>query len=173
MMMASAPLLFEEATNADGVWTLVVRSSDGVVGHMVWTMSAADYYTLRAAAVDPRKDAVLGTARWTIGGKMMEETPSLGWWVDIDVVLDHVGKPVDPIRESLPSYSLVTWTSAQYSRALPDEARQPHWFAAAPALAALETRLNSTVKVPRPSDLRGNSPMGPSVLPSQDSPIGV
>ena len=141
--------------------------------YLVWTMSAADYYTLRAAAVDPRKDAVLGTARWTIGGKIMEETPSLGWWVDIDVVLDHVGKPVDPIRESLPSYSLVTWTSAQYSRALPDEARQPHWFAAAPALAALETRLNSTVKVPRPSDLRGNSPMGPSVLSSQDSPIGV
>jgi len=115
MMMASAPLLFEEATNADGVWTLVVRSSDGVVGHMVWTMSAADYYTLRAAAVDPRKDAVLGTARWTIGGKIMEETPSLGWWVDIDVVLDHVGKPVDPIRESRPSYSLVTWDMLQRS----------------------------------------------------------
>jgi hypothetical protein len=34
MMMRSAPLLFEEGTNADGVWRLVVRSSDGVVGHI-------------------------------------------------------------------------------------------------------------------------------------------
>jgi hypothetical protein len=83
--------------------------------YLVWTMSAADYYTLRAAAADPRKDAVLGTVRWTIGGKIMEETPSLGWWVDIDVVLDHVGKPVNPIRGSMPSYSLVTWDMLQRS----------------------------------------------------------
>jgi len=34
MMMRSTPLLFEGAANADGVWTLVVRSSDGVVGHI-------------------------------------------------------------------------------------------------------------------------------------------
>jgi hypothetical protein len=34
-------------------------------------------------------------------------------------------------------------------------------------------RLNSTVKTRRPSDLRGNSPMRPPVLPQQDSPIGV
>jgi hypothetical protein len=34
MTMRRAPLLFEEATNADGVWTLVVRSSNGVVGHI-------------------------------------------------------------------------------------------------------------------------------------------
>jgi len=46
--------------------------------YLFWTMSAGDYYTLRAAATDPRKDAVLGTVRWTIGGKIMEETPSLG-----------------------------------------------------------------------------------------------
>ena len=83
--------------------------------YLIWTMSAADYYTLRAAATDPRKDAVLGTVRWTIGGKIMEETSSLGWWVDIDVVLDHVGKPVDPIRGSMPSYSLVTWDMLQRS----------------------------------------------------------
>src|SRR5712664_4538693 len=57
----------------------------------------------------------LGTVRWTIGGKIMEETPSLGWWVDIDVVLDHVGKPVNPIRGSMPSYSLVTWDMLQRS----------------------------------------------------------
>jgi hypothetical protein len=34
MLMGSAPMLFEEATNADGARTLVVRSSDGVVGHI-------------------------------------------------------------------------------------------------------------------------------------------
>jgi hypothetical protein len=38
MMMGSAPLLFEEATNAPGVWRLVVRSSDGVVGHIFRTV---------------------------------------------------------------------------------------------------------------------------------------
>jgi hypothetical protein len=32
--MESAPLLFEEATAADGVWRLAVRSSAGVVGHI-------------------------------------------------------------------------------------------------------------------------------------------
>src|SRR5207247_9574726 len=74
--------------------------------YLDWTMSAADYYPLRAAATDPRKDAVLGTVRWTIGGKTMGETRSLGWWLGSDVVLDHVGKPVDPIRGSMRSYSL-------------------------------------------------------------------
>jgi len=34
MMTETAPLLFVEATAADGVWTLAVRSSDGVVGHI-------------------------------------------------------------------------------------------------------------------------------------------
>ncbi len=34
MMMRSAPLLFEEVTDADGVWRLVVRASHGVVGHI-------------------------------------------------------------------------------------------------------------------------------------------
>jgi len=34
MMVGRAPLLFEEATHADGVWRLVVRSSRGVVGHI-------------------------------------------------------------------------------------------------------------------------------------------
>jgi len=34
MMKEPAPLLFAEATTADGLWTLAVRSSDGVVGHI-------------------------------------------------------------------------------------------------------------------------------------------
>ena len=47
MMMRSAPLLFEEATNADGVWTLVVRSSDGVVGHIFRTVGEYGYFVGR------------------------------------------------------------------------------------------------------------------------------
>ena len=47
MMMRSAPLLFEEATNADGVWTLVVQSSDGVVGHIFRTVGEYGYFVGR------------------------------------------------------------------------------------------------------------------------------
>ena len=32
--MTETPILFEEATTADGVWRLAVRSSDGIVGHI-------------------------------------------------------------------------------------------------------------------------------------------
>jgi len=78
-------------------------------------MSAADYYTLRAQQLILARTRYWARLRWTIGGKIMEETPSLGWWVDIDVVLDHVGKPVDSIRGSIPSYSLVTWDMLQRS----------------------------------------------------------
>jgi len=47
MMMRRAPLLFEEATNADGVWTLVVRSSDGVVGHIFRAVGEYGYFVGR------------------------------------------------------------------------------------------------------------------------------
>ena len=47
MMMASAPLRFEEATDADGVWTLVVRSSDGVVGHIFRAVGEYGYFAGR------------------------------------------------------------------------------------------------------------------------------
>jgi hypothetical protein len=47
MMMGRAPLLFEETTNADGVWTLVVRSSDGVVGHIFRAVGEYGYFAGR------------------------------------------------------------------------------------------------------------------------------
>jgi len=47
MMMRRAPLLFEEATNADGVWTLVVRSSHGVVGHIFCAVGEYGYFVGR------------------------------------------------------------------------------------------------------------------------------
>jgi len=47
MMMASAPLLFEEATDAAGVWTLVVRSRDGVVGHIFRAVGEYGYFAGR------------------------------------------------------------------------------------------------------------------------------
>ncbi|PYM82163.1 MAG: hypothetical protein DME13_18215 [Candidatus Rokuibacteriota bacterium] len=47
MMMRRAPLLFEEATNADGVWTLVVRSSHGVVGHIFRAVGEYGYFVGR------------------------------------------------------------------------------------------------------------------------------
>ena len=46
-MMRRTPLLFEEATNADGVWTLVVRSSDGVVGHIFRAVGEYGYFVGR------------------------------------------------------------------------------------------------------------------------------
>ena len=51
MMMRSAPLLFEEATNADGVWRLVVRSSRGVVGHIFRVGSEYGYFAGRFNAL--------------------------------------------------------------------------------------------------------------------------
>ena len=47
MMMRRAPLLFEEATNADGVWTLVVRSSHGVVGQIFRAVGEYGYFVGR------------------------------------------------------------------------------------------------------------------------------
>jgi len=46
-MMRRTPLLFEEATNADGVWTLVVRSSHGVVGHIFRAVGEYGYFVGR------------------------------------------------------------------------------------------------------------------------------
>ena len=40
-------MLFEEATNADGVWRLVVRSSDGVVGHIFRIVGEYGYFAGR------------------------------------------------------------------------------------------------------------------------------
>jgi hypothetical protein len=51
VMVGSAPLLFEEATNADGVWRLVVRSSDGVVGHIFRTVDEDGYFAGRFNAL--------------------------------------------------------------------------------------------------------------------------
>jgi hypothetical protein len=51
MMIGSAPLLFEEATNADGVWRLVVRSSDGVVGHIFLIVGVYGYFAIDAFTV--------------------------------------------------------------------------------------------------------------------------
>src|SRR5204863_85269 len=42
MMTRRTPLLFEEATNADGVWALVVRSSHGVVDHIFRAVRGGD-----------------------------------------------------------------------------------------------------------------------------------
>jgi hypothetical protein len=53
MMMRSAPLLFEEATNADGVWRLVVRSSRGVVGHIFRVGGEYGYFAGRFNALSP------------------------------------------------------------------------------------------------------------------------
>ena len=46
-MTGSAPLRFEEATNADGVWKLVVRSSDGIVGHIFRAVGEYAYFAGR------------------------------------------------------------------------------------------------------------------------------
>jgi hypothetical protein len=51
MMIGSAPVLFEEATNADGVWRLVVRSSDGVVGHIFRIVGEYGYFAIDASTV--------------------------------------------------------------------------------------------------------------------------
>jgi hypothetical protein len=51
MMTRSAPLRFEEATNADGVWRLVVLSSDGVVGHIFRTVGEYGYFAIDASTV--------------------------------------------------------------------------------------------------------------------------
>jgi hypothetical protein len=51
MTMGSAPLLFEEATNADGVWRLVVRSSDGVVGRIFRVVGECGYFAIDAFTV--------------------------------------------------------------------------------------------------------------------------
>jgi hypothetical protein len=50
MMIGRAPLLFEEA-DADGVWRLVVRSSDGVVGHIFRTVDEYGYFAGRFNAL--------------------------------------------------------------------------------------------------------------------------
>ena len=47
MMTRRTPLLFEEATNADGDWTLVVRSSHGVVGHIFRAVGEYGYFVGR------------------------------------------------------------------------------------------------------------------------------
>ena len=51
MMIGSAPLFFEEATNADGVWRLVVRSSHGVVGHIFRVAGEYGYFAGRFNAL--------------------------------------------------------------------------------------------------------------------------
>ena len=53
MMVGRAPLLFEEATNAPGIWRLVVRSSDGVVGHIFRTVGEYGYFAGRFNALSP------------------------------------------------------------------------------------------------------------------------
>jgi hypothetical protein len=53
MMVGRAPLLFEEATNAPGVWRLVVRSNDGVVGHIFRTAGEYGYFAGRCNAFTP------------------------------------------------------------------------------------------------------------------------
>ena len=50
MMIGRAPLLFEEA-DADGVWRLVVRSSDGVVGHIFRVVGEYGYFAIDASTV--------------------------------------------------------------------------------------------------------------------------
>jgi hypothetical protein len=54
MMIGGAPLLFEEATNADGIWRLVVRSSDGVVGHIFRAVGEYGYFAGRFNALTVR-----------------------------------------------------------------------------------------------------------------------
>jgi hypothetical protein len=72
MMIGSAPLLFEEATNADGVWRLVVRSSDGVVGHIFRTVGEYGYFvgrfnaftaTFRDANLERLKERIVTSKR--------------------------------------------------------------------------------------------------------------
>ena len=72
MMIGSAPVLFEEATNADGVWRLVVRSSDGVVGHIFRTVGEYGYFvgrfnaftaTFRDANLERLKERIVTSKR--------------------------------------------------------------------------------------------------------------
>jgi hypothetical protein len=71
-MTGRARLLFEEATNADGVWTLVVRSSEGVVGHIFRAVGEYAYFAghfnaftvaLRDASLEHLKKRIVATRR--------------------------------------------------------------------------------------------------------------
>jgi hypothetical protein len=47
MMTGDAALCFDEATNADGVWTVIVRSSHGVIGHIFRAVGEYGYFAGR------------------------------------------------------------------------------------------------------------------------------
>src|SRR2546427_9047752 len=47
MMTGNAALCFDEATNADGVWTVIVRSSHGVIGHIFRAVGEYGYFAGR------------------------------------------------------------------------------------------------------------------------------
>jgi hypothetical protein len=47
MMTGNAALCCDEATNADGVWTVIVRSSHGVIGHIFRAVGEYGYFAGR------------------------------------------------------------------------------------------------------------------------------
>ena len=72
MMKEPAPLLFAEATTADGLWTLAVRSSDGVVGHIFRVNGDYAYFagrfnalnvTFRDPSLERLKERIVASSR--------------------------------------------------------------------------------------------------------------
>jgi len=72
MMKEPAPLLFAEATTADGLWTLAVRSSDGVVGHIFRVDAKYAYFagrfnglsaTFREPSLERLKERIVASRR--------------------------------------------------------------------------------------------------------------
>ena len=69
MMIGSAPLLFEEATNADGIWRLIVRSSDGVVGHIFRIVGEYGYFAIDAFTVTFRNPNLERLKKQIVAGR--------------------------------------------------------------------------------------------------------
>jgi hypothetical protein len=77
--MEAAPLRFVEATTAEGVWALAVRSSDGVVGHIFrvggeYAYFAGAFNGLTATFTDPNlerlKERIVASRRSRRGRRM-------------------------------------------------------------------------------------------------------
>jgi hypothetical protein len=72
MMMETAPLLFVEATTANRIWTLAVKSSDGVVGHIFRVHGEYAYFagrfngltaTFREPSLERLKERIVASRR--------------------------------------------------------------------------------------------------------------
>ena len=72
MLMETAPLLFVDATTGNGVWTLAVQSSEGVVGHIFHLDGQYAYFaglfnalnvTFRDPSLEHIKERIVASSR--------------------------------------------------------------------------------------------------------------